>query len=353
MQFKKIFPFLIPSAGNQDSDYDRMNLFVTMVGTFASFIVNLLIIKADYIFSPKGIALIFIDLVMLLLIFNALAFIVFKVVARSLTYVDKFLKKMPDIWVFAGIFILSLALTLIVASIPFQGQKSLEITNLKNYQPGDNLAGVVLGVEPADFNVYTYIHVPGSGWWIKPENERPATIIKSDGAWDCRIITGGEDLKLDKVAAFLIYKGGRPPLLNGAEELPWVLTHPCFLSPVKAMTIRDAKRIDILSKPSAGSLDHLRGKVMRVSPEEYDVLVYIYNNGWWNKPGWENIRTPIQSDLTWDCDIRTDPNDYSATQVAVFLVLKSYTHPTLAGKQDLPEDIKRVAMDYKIENLQV
>lgn len=83
--------------------------------------------------------------------------------------------------------------------------------------------------------------------------------------------------------------------------------------------------------PPKGSTDNLQGKVSHVIASKYGVAVYIKVGGWWTKPYWNNPLSTINCDGTWQCDITTGGNDSSASEIAAFLVLKTYSPPGASG----------------------
>ncbi|MCH7227940.1 glycoside hydrolase family 16 protein [Haloferula sp. A504] len=83
--------------------------------------------------------------------------------------------------------------------------------------PAD-LSGVVSEVTPADFRVAVYLFV--QGWWTKPTDAAPLTVIQNDGTWSCDITTGGADAYATKIAAFLVPQSYTPPLAHGLAVLP-------------------------------------------------------------------------------------------------------------------------------------
>lgn len=81
-----------------------------------------------------------------------------------------------------------------------------------------DLTGRVANVSPETHRVAVYIYV--HGWWTKPTNAEPLTLIGSAGDWSCDITTGGADLVAKKIAAFLIPAAYEPPILNGEAVFP-------------------------------------------------------------------------------------------------------------------------------------
>jgi exo-beta-1,3-glucanase (GH17 family) len=75
-------------------------------------------------------------------------------------------------------------------------------------------------VLPSGYYVAIYIHVPGSGWWIKPYADQPETMINCDGTASTDITTGGNDSQADEIAGFLLPNSYSPPIVLGASSLP-------------------------------------------------------------------------------------------------------------------------------------
>src|ERR1019366_2395154 len=96
------------------------------------------------------------------------------------------------------------------------------ITNLPAYGSTDNLAGVVLGVDPAAFRVAVFIDVPPYGWYSKPTCAQALTPIQPDGSWSADITTGGADTNATRIAALLVVNAARPgnQHVEVADRLP-------------------------------------------------------------------------------------------------------------------------------------
>ncbi|NCO36276.1 MAG: hypothetical protein GW893_20750 [Armatimonadetes bacterium] len=100
----------------------------------------------------------------------------------------------------------------------------IEFTDVPPYGSYQDLKGRVLNVNPPDYRVVVYIHVPDAGWWIKPTAASPLTNIQNDGTWTCDITTGGNDQNAIQIAAYLVPAGYQPPIVTGAATLPDELT---------------------------------------------------------------------------------------------------------------------------------
>ena len=83
----------------------------------------------------------------------------------------------------------------------------------------------------------------------------------------------------------------------------------------------DAPDIYFTYVPPYGTVGNLSGQVTGVVYDDYEVLVYIYVGGWWNKPTWANPTTAIDSNGSWTCNITTSiPGDTHATKIIAFLI---------------------------------
>ena len=91
------------------------------------------------------------------------------------------------------------------------------------------------------------------------------------------------------------------------------------------------------------------GVVENVTPELYNIVVYVKNGDlWWGpKPTFADPITTIKNDSTWDCQYNTDPNDATISTVAAYMVLKNVTPPQFKnGVSEISEKaLKSVASD--------
>jgi hypothetical protein len=95
---------------------------------------------------------------------------------------------------------------------------SISLTSVPAMGSSSDLAGAVANVTAAGYRVAVYIFV--QGWWTKPTDLAPLTVIQNDGTWTCDITTGGADAYATKIAAFLVPQGFVPPLAYGTPTLP-------------------------------------------------------------------------------------------------------------------------------------
>jgi len=94
--------------------------------------------------------------------------------------------------------------------------------------------------------------------------------------------------------------------------------------------------------PPYGTVGNLSGQVTGVVFNDYEVLVYIYVGGWWNKPTWANPTTPIDSNGSWTCNITTSiPGDTLATRIIAFLIPSGSYQSSweMAGQSVLPAEL--------------
>lgn len=103
------------------------------------------------------------------------------------------------------------------ASVPAQGAPSIEITTVPPYCSEGDLYGTVTGVQnPQDYQVATYIHIEGSGWWTKPYFNAPTVPVDSNGSFQVDVTTGGLDCRATLFCTNLVEAGQTPPLASGA-----------------------------------------------------------------------------------------------------------------------------------------
>jgi hypothetical protein len=95
---------------------------------------------------------------------------------------------------------------------------AISLTSIPVMGTNDDLSGTVTNVTPANYRVAVYIFV--QGWWNKPTDGAPLTVIQNNGAWTCDITTGGADPYATKIAAFVVPQSYAPPLTDGALTLP-------------------------------------------------------------------------------------------------------------------------------------
>jgi exo-beta-1,3-glucanase (GH17 family) len=99
--------------------------------------------------------------------------------------------------------------------------------------------------------------------------------------------------------------------------------------------------------PAYGSTCNLFGRVLHVSPQDYQVAVYIrVGSGWWTKPTWATPATAIDCRGLWSCDITTGGSDPSANTIAAFLIPVDYDPPLASGGGALPAALYENTVAY-------
>ena len=118
--------------------------------------------------------------------------------------------------------LLQYATVLLLADCGYKGNaaSTILITNLPAYGTTANLAGVVLGADPAACQVAVFIDVPPYGWYSKPTCAQALTAIQPDGSWTADITTGGVDTNATRIAALLVSTNYNQPCVLGLPFLP-------------------------------------------------------------------------------------------------------------------------------------
>lgn len=119
----------------------------------------------------------------------------------------------------------------------------------------------------------------------------------------------------------------------------WKLLPVLGLLSLAAVLPAQSPAITMTSVPAMGSNSDLSGLVTHVTPSDHRVAVYIFVQGWWNKPTDAAPLTLVQSDGTWTCDITTGGADAYATKIAAFLVPQGYSPPQAPGLATLPAEL--------------
>lgn len=78
--------------------------------------------------------------------------------------------------------------------------------------------------------------------------------------------------------------------------------------------------------------------------DKYQVAVYIYTFGWYNKPYWDKPTTPINANGSWTCDITTGSGDEQAVGIAAFIIPKDYYPPMRYGQGYFPDELLQKAI---------
>jgi hypothetical protein len=202
-------------------------------------------------------------------------------------------------------------------------------------------------------------------------NEREvASLIAAAMAGEADMLVGGNgvlrrgDLQENELLAFInrVKQQASGIPVSYVDVHGIIKTHPALIRAVDIVTYNSypywegvrsdnmtlggpvVPAIGFTSVPPRGSQAILQGQVYYVDPGAYNVAVYIYVDGWWTKPYWNQNSTPINSNGTWICDITTGGLDTSASQVAAFLIPRSYHPPNLSGQPNFPQSLESKAV---------
>ena len=170
------------------------------------------------------------------------------------------------------------------------------ITNVPAYGSSDNLAGVVLGADPAACRVAVFINVPPYGWYSKPTCYQALTPIQPDGSWFADITTGGMDTNATRIAALLVSTNYDQPCVLGDPYLPTNVFSEAIASTVVSRKYPGARWIgfsgyDWWVKASSGTNQFGPG------PNYFSDST---NNVWTDAQGWLHLRITHSSNQ-WQC----------------------------------------------------
>jgi len=107
------------------------------------------------------------------------------------------------------------------------------------------------------------------------------------------------------------------------------------------------KSIHFINIPPYGNrIQNVSGIVNNVNNDNFNIIVYIFQQTWKIKPNTTKPYTIINPDNTWTCDITTSMGDHKATKIAAFLISKGYKPSLINNKFNLPHEIFENAVDY-------
>jgi hypothetical protein len=86
---------------------------------------------------------------------------------------------------------------------------------------------------------------------------------------------------------------------------------------------------------------NLKGRIENIVPAECHIAVYIYKDGWKNKPNNSFPATLIQENGQWECDITTVYEDHLATEIALFLLKKDMSPVMMNGENAFPKSFEK------------
>ena len=177
-----------------------------------------------------------------------------------------------------------------------QATPGIVITNLPAYGSTDNLAGVVLGADPAACRVAVFIDVPPYGWYSKPTCAQALTPIQPDGSWSADITTGGMDTNATRIAALLVSTNYDQPCVLGEPFLPTNVFSEAMASAVVTREYPGVRWIgfsgyDWWVKASSGT------NQLGPGPNYFSDST---NNVWTDAQGWLHLRITNRSNQ-WQC----------------------------------------------------
>src|SRR5437773_738932 len=70
---------------------------------------------------------------------------------------------------------------------------SIQILSVPAYGSPGHLQGVATGVNVQDYQVATYFHVEGTGWWTEPTLATRTVPLNADGTFSVPILSNGVD----------------------------------------------------------------------------------------------------------------------------------------------------------------
>lgn len=100
--------------------------------------------------------------------------------------------------------------------------------------------------------------------------------------------------------------------------------------------------------PKKGSDKNLKGKVKNANWRKYRIAVYIFTDGWRNRPSVNKAKTRIKKDGTWEVDVTTRPGDANARFIVAYLIPRNYNPPRMAGQEEIPTTIDNFAPDFAL-----
>jgi hypothetical protein len=110
----------------------------------------------------------------------------------------------------------------------------------------------VTGVEPASYEIATYVMV-GGGWWTRPSFAQPTVSINLDGTARVSIVTDWSDLDADEIESFLIPSGSQPPLVRNGGK-PALANAVASFDVTRTVASISGAVVDEQGNPIAGAL---------------------------------------------------------------------------------------------------
>ncbi|MEO8627575.1 MAG: hypothetical protein ABI612_05670, partial [Betaproteobacteria bacterium] len=109
-----------------------------------------------------------------------------------------------------------------VAMNVVHAEPSIQILSLPTYGSAGALQGAVSGVNTADYDVATYLHVEGVGWSTEQTATMNTVPLHADGTFSVPI-PNGLDARATIFATALVPKGYAPPVATASGRIPAAL----------------------------------------------------------------------------------------------------------------------------------
>src|SRR3954447_20797000 len=106
---------------------------------------------------------------------------------------------------------------------PSHADPSIHILNVPAYGSSGELQGVAAGVNFQDYQVATYFHVEGTGWWTEPTVAMRTVPLNANGTFSLPILSNGLDASATIFATALVPKGYTPPAASASGRIPAAL----------------------------------------------------------------------------------------------------------------------------------
>jgi len=101
---------------------------------------------------------------------------------------------------------------------------SIQILSVPTYGSAGELQGVATGVvDPQLYDVATYFHVEGTGWWTEPNVATRTVPLNANGTFSLPILSNGLDARATIFATALVPKGYTPPAAAASGRIPAAL----------------------------------------------------------------------------------------------------------------------------------
>src|SRR5690349_22520495 len=100
---------------------------------------------------------------------------------------------------------------------------SIQILSVPAYGVSGELQGVANGVDFQDYQVATYFHVEGTGWWTEPSVAMRTVPLNANGTFSLPISSSALEASATIFATALVPKGYIPPGASASGRIPAAL----------------------------------------------------------------------------------------------------------------------------------